>query len=58
MNQEMNKRLHMISERLKKEYQAEKIILYGSYATGEATEDSDVDLSHLRKSVFLKGWRQ
>jgi predicted nucleotidyltransferase len=44
MNQEMNKRLHMISERLKKEYQAEKIILYGSYATGEATEDSDVDL--------------
>jgi len=44
MNQEMNKRLHMISERLKKEYQAEKIILFGSYATGDATEDSDVDL--------------
>jgi len=44
MNQEMNERLHMISERLKREYQAEKIILYGSHATGEATEDSDVDL--------------
>jgi predicted nucleotidyltransferase len=44
MNQEMNKRLHLISERLKREYQAEKVILYGSHATGEATEDSDVDL--------------
>jgi predicted nucleotidyltransferase len=29
---------------LKKEYHAEKVILYGSYATGEATEDSDIDL--------------
>jgi predicted nucleotidyltransferase len=44
MNQEMNERLQMISERLKREYQAEKVILYGSHATGEATEDSDVDL--------------
>ena len=44
MNQEMHERLHMISERLKREYQAEKVILYGSYATGEAPEDSDVDL--------------
>lgn len=44
MNQEMLERLRKISERLKKEYHAEKVILYGSYATGEATEDSDVDL--------------
>jgi predicted nucleotidyltransferase len=44
MNQEMNERLHMISERLKREYQAEQVILYGSHTTGEATEDSDVDL--------------
>jgi predicted nucleotidyltransferase len=44
MNQEIFRRLRKISERLKKEYHAEKVILYGSYATGEATEDSDVDL--------------
>ena len=37
-------RIKAISERLKKEYKAQKVILYGSYAKGEATEDSDVDL--------------
>ncbi len=44
MNQEISERLRRISERLKKEYRAEKVILYGSYARGEAGEDSDVDL--------------
>lgn len=44
MNQEMSERLKKISERLKKEYHAEKVILYGSYARGEATEDSDLDI--------------
>ncbi len=44
MNQEIYERLRKISERLKKEYHAERVILFGSYATGEATEDSDVDL--------------
>ncbi|HID43136.1 MAG TPA: nucleotidyltransferase domain-containing protein [Archaeoglobaceae archaeon] len=44
MDQEIYERLRKISERLKKKYHAEKVILYGSYATGEATEDSDVDL--------------
>ena len=44
MNQEIHERLKKISERLKKEYHAEKVILYGSYATGDATEDSDVDI--------------
>ncbi len=44
MNQEISERLQKISERLKKEYHAEKVILYGSYAIGEETEDSDVDL--------------
>ncbi|MEW6102843.1 MAG: nucleotidyltransferase domain-containing protein [bacterium] len=37
-------RIRLISERLKKEYKAEKVILFGSYAKGEQTEDSDVDL--------------
>ncbi|MEW6201788.1 MAG: nucleotidyltransferase domain-containing protein [bacterium] len=44
MKQELRERLQKISERLKKEYRAEKVILFGSYATGEEKEDSDVDL--------------
>jgi len=44
MNQKISERLRRISERLKKEYHAEKVILYGSHAKGEATEDSDVDI--------------
>ena len=44
MNQEIYKRLKRISERLKKDYEAEEVILFGSYARDEATVDSDVDL--------------
>ena len=33
-----------IVEKLKKEYQPEKIILFGSYAYGKSDRDSDVDL--------------
>jgi len=44
MNTEIYKRIEKIGERLKKEYNAEKVILFGSYATGLATEDSDVDI--------------
>lgn len=44
MNQEIYERLKNISNRLKKEYHAERVILYGSYAKGEAGEDSDIDL--------------
>jgi predicted nucleotidyltransferase len=38
------KRLKEIGARLKKEYHAEKIILFGSYARGRPTKDSDVDI--------------
>jgi len=44
MKSEIYERLKEIGERIKKEYNAEKVILYGSYARGEATEDSDIDL--------------
>lgn len=44
MNQKIHERLQKISDRLKKEYKAQKVILYGSYAKGEATRDSDIDL--------------
>ena len=33
-----------IVDKLKKEYEPEKIILFGSYARGTPTKDSDVDL--------------
>ncbi|MCM8802169.1 MAG: nucleotidyltransferase domain-containing protein [Candidatus Omnitrophica bacterium] len=44
MNKELQKKLKEIAKRLKKEYGAQKVILYGSYARGEETEDSDTDL--------------
>ena len=44
MNKEIYARLIEISKRLKKEYSAQEVILFGSYATGKATKDSDVDL--------------
>ncbi|MGB7291787.1 MAG: nucleotidyltransferase domain-containing protein [Thermodesulfobacteriota bacterium] len=44
MTQDIYERLKKISDRLKKEYNAEKVILYGSYARDEATEDSDLDI--------------
>ena len=42
--EDIMERTKAISERLKKEYHAEKVILFGSYARGEATKDSDVDI--------------
>ncbi len=33
-----------IVEKIKKEYEPEKIILFGSYAYGRPTEESDIDL--------------
>jgi uncharacterized protein len=36
--------IHKIVEKIVKEYQPKKIILFGSYAYGEPTEDSDIDL--------------
>ena len=36
--------LKEIVERLKKSFKPEKIILFGSYATGKSEEESDIDL--------------
>jgi len=44
MRQILYKRLKRISSRLKREYKARKVILYGSYARGDETCDSDIDL--------------
>ena len=44
MKREMSKRLHIIGNKIKQEYRAERVILFGSHARGNATEDSDIDL--------------
>jgi predicted nucleotidyltransferase len=44
MKREMNRRLRRIGKKIKQEYRAERVILFGSHARGDATEDSDVDL--------------
>lgn len=37
-------RIKSLSRRIAEEFRPERIILFGSYAYGEPTEDSDVDL--------------
>jgi predicted nucleotidyltransferase len=44
MKRALNRRLQTIGKKIKKEYRAEKVILFGSYAKGNASQDSDVDL--------------
>ena len=44
MTPQIEEQIRKIGERIKKEYRAEKVILFGSYARGVTTEDSDVDL--------------
>lgn len=41
---EVGKIIEEIVERIVREYKPKKIILFGSYAYGEPTEDSDIDL--------------
>ena len=40
---EMN-RIESLSKRIAKEFRPKRIILFGSYAYGEPTDDSDVDI--------------
>jgi predicted nucleotidyltransferase len=44
MSEEMEIKLKEITDKIVKEYEPEKIILFGSWAWGKPTEDSDVDL--------------
>lgn len=44
MEEKVLSRIKAIAERLKKEYKAQRVILFGSYARGEETGDSDVDI--------------
>lgn len=44
MNEKIFSRIKRIAERLKEKYNARQVILFGSYARGEETGDSDIDL--------------
>jgi len=39
-----------IVDQIKREYEPEKVILYGSYAYGKPTEDSDIDLLIIKET--------
>jgi predicted nucleotidyltransferase len=43
--------IRAIADRIAREYQPEKIILFGSYAWGEPGPDSDVDLFIVKETV-------
>ena len=43
-DRKMRKLISEVVDRIKEKYEPDKIILYGSYAYGKPTEDSDVDL--------------
>jgi len=51
-----------LAERIAREFEPERIILFGSYAYGTPTEDSDVDLlvvlpfegNHTRKAIEIR----
>ena len=49
----IQKTIKIFAERAKKNLKAEKVILFGSYARGEANEYSDVDVIVLSK-IFEK----
>ena len=44
INKTTNKKIRQIVEKIAQELSPEKIILFGSYAHGNATSDSDIDL--------------
>ena len=41
--------IQAVADKIAKEFQPEKIILFGSYAWGKPTEDSDVDLCIIKE---------
>ncbi len=49
-NRKIRKIISRMVEKIKKEYQPEKIILFGSYALGNAAKDSDIDLFIVKKT--------
>ena len=51
------KEIKKITDQIVKKYQPEKIILFGSYAWGKPTENSDVDLFIVKESDLPRRFR-
>ena len=49
-HKKMKKIIQRISEKIEKEYQPEKIILFGSYAWGKPNRHSDLDFFIIKKT--------
>jgi len=49
-DKKIRKLISEIVEKIRKEYEPEKIILFGSYAYGKPTEDSDIDLFIIKET--------
>ena len=52
------KEITVIKDQIVKEFSPEKIILFGSYAWGKPTTDSDVDLLIVQNSTQTRSQRQ
>lgn len=50
-DKEIRELILRIVDQIKREYEPEKIILYGSYAYGKPTEDSDIDLLIVKETA-------
>jgi uncharacterized protein len=48
--QEVQKKIQEVADKIAREYQPEKIILFGSHAWGKPGPDSDVDLFIVKKT--------
>ena len=51
-------KIEEVKNRIVENFHPEKIILFGSYASGNATEDSDLDLLIIQKTELPKGERK
>lgn len=53
----IDKTLVRLTERLVAAYNPEKVVLFGSYAYGKPTEESDIDLLIVKKpqNLFIRG---
>ena len=49
-NQRIKNVILEMVEKIKKEYKPEKIILFGSYAYGKPTQDSDIDMLIVKRT--------
>jgi len=52
----LDRNLSRIVKILKKDYKPEKIVLYGSFASGQIHPDSDLDLLIIKKNIPVRYW--